>query len=194
MFNAPYARLVKEKSNRKALLKELLKLDREEITAGIHKGAGSKIINDNGVKLIDIAVQNHYGNEWTMPRTVRFQKNGKWFVIKKDTHIKIPATRFVTRLLENQGERRYLIDYVNAALHIQFSNANRFAKIRISDTIKDIGTFMCNRIKGYIDRKEFEPNAPMTVEAKGFDQRLKDKGLLYESIDWGSKKLRKRRR
>ena len=42
MFNAPYARLVKEKSNRKALLKELLKLDREEITAGIHKGAGAQ--------------------------------------------------------------------------------------------------------------------------------------------------------
>ena len=190
MFNAPYAKLVKEKSNRVALLKELLKLDREEITAGIHKGVGSKIINDNGVKLIDIAVQNHYGNEWTMPRTVRFQKNGKWFVIKKDTHIKIPATRFVTRLLENQGERRYLIDYVNSVLHIQFSNANRFAEIKLTDSVRDIGRFMRDRIKGYIDRKEFEPNAPMTVEAKGFNQRLKDKGLLYSSIKFHSKKAK----
>lgn len=193
MFNAPYAKLVKEKSNRVALLKELLKLDREEITAGIHKGAGSKTINDNGVKLIDIAVQNHYGNEWTMPRTVRFQKNGKWFVIKKDTHIKIPATRFVSRLIENQGERVQLIDEVEVNLHILFSNANRFKEMSINDAIKKIGTFMQNKIKSYIDEKIFEPNAPITVEAKGFDQRLKDKGLLYESINWGSKKLRKRR-
>lgn len=190
MFNAPYARLVKEKSNREALLKELLKLDREEITAGIHKGAGAQKINDKGVKLIDIAVQNHYGNEWTMPRTVRFQKNGRWFIIKKDTHIKIPATRFVSRLIEDQGERRMLIDYVNAALHIQFSNANRFAEIKITDSVRDIGRFMRDRIKGYIDEKIFEPNAPMTVEAKGFDQRLKDKGLLYNSIKFYSKKAK----
>lgn len=193
MFNAPYAQLVKEKSNRVALLKELLKLDREEITAGIHKGVGAQKINDNGVKLIDIAVQNHYGNEWTMPRTVRFQKNGKWFVIKKDTHIKIPATRFVSRLIENQGERVQLIDEVEVNLHILFSNANRFKEMSINDTIKRIGTFMQNKIKSYIDEKIFEPNAPMTVEAKGFNQRLKGKGLLYESINWGSKKLRKRR-
>ena len=49
---------------------------------------------------------------------------------------------------------------------------------------------MRDRIKGYIDEKIFEPNAPMTVEAKGFDQRLKDKGLLYNSIKFYSKKAK----
>lgn len=83
------------------------------------------------------------------------------------------------------------MDEVQANLHIQFSNANRFGEIKISDTVKNIGQYMKNRIKSYIDDRVFEINAPMTVEAKGFDQRLKDKGLLYESIDWRSKKQRK---
>lgn len=191
MFKEPYAQLVRQKSCREALLKELKKLDRDVISAGIHKSDGAKVVGSDGVKLIDIAVQNHYGNEWIMPRTVRFQKNGKWFVIKKDTHIKIPAARFVSRLIENQQERVRLLDEVQANLHIQFSNANRFGEIKISDTVKNIGQYMKNRIKSYIDDRVFEINAPMTVEAKGFDQRLKDKGLLYESIDWRSKKQRK---
>ncbi|MEI3255505.1 MAG: hypothetical protein V8R83_09445 [Candidatus Gastranaerophilaceae bacterium] len=191
MFKEPYAKLHRQKSCREALLKELKKLDREVISAGIHKSDGAKVVGSDGVKLIDIAVQNHYGNEWIMPRTVRFQKNGKWFVIKKDTHIKIPAARFVSRLIENQQERVRLLDEVQANLHIQFSNANRFGEIKISDTVKNIGQYMKNRIKSYIDDRVFEINAPMTVEAKGFDQRLKDKGLLYESIDWRSKKQRK---
>lgn len=191
MFKEPYAKLLRQKSCREALLKELKKLDREVISAGIHKSDGAKVVGSDGVKLIDIAVQNHYGNEWIMPRTVRFQKNGKWFVIKKDTHIKIPAARFVSRLIENQQERVRLLDEVQANLHIQFSNANRFGEIKISDTVKNIGQYMKNRIKSYIDDRVFEINAPMTVEAKGFDQRLKDKGLLYESIDWRSKKQRK---
>ncbi len=191
MFKEPYAKLLRQKSYREALLKELKKLDREVISAGIHKSDGAKVVGSDGVKLIDIAVQNHYGNEWIMPRTVRFQKNGKWFVIKKDTHIKIPAARFVSRLIENQQERVRLLDEVQANLHIQFSNANRFGEIKISDTVKNIGQYMKNRIKSYIDDRVFEINAPMTVEAKGFDQRLKDKGLLYESIDWRSKKQRK---
>ena len=190
MFNKPYASLKVEKSKRTALLKELKKLDREEITAGIHKAEGNKQVNDKGVRLIDIAVQNNYGNEWTMPRTVRFQKNGKWFVIKKDTLIKIPATRFVTRLIENQNERSMLFDYVKAMLHIQFSNANRFSEIKIKDTVKDIGVYMRDRIKSYIDDKIFEPNAPMTIEAKGFDQRLKEKGRLYNAIKYKSKKAK----
>lgn len=191
MFKEPYAKLLRQKSCREALLKELKKLDREVISAGIHKSDGAKVVGSDGAKLIDIAVQNHYGNEWTMPRTVRFQKNGKWFAIKKDTHIKIPAARFVSRLIENQQERVRLLDEVQANLHIQFSNANRFGEIKISDTVKNIGQYMKNRIKSYIDDRVFEINAPMTVEAKGFDQRLKDKGLLYESIDWRSKKQRK---
>lgn len=191
MFKEPYAKLLRQKSYREALLKELKKLDREVISAGIHKSDGAKVVGSDGVKLIDIAVQNHYGNEWIMPRTVRFQKNGKWFAIKKDTHIKIPAARFVSRLIENQQERVRLLDEVQANLHIQFSNANRFGEIKISDTVKNIGQYMKNRIKSYIDDRVFEINAPMTVEAKGFDQRLKDKGLLYESIDWRSKKQRK---
>ncbi|DAB23747.1 TPA: hypothetical protein CPT85_04520 [Candidatus Gastranaerophilales bacterium HUM_21] len=191
MFKEPYAKLLRQKSYREALLEELKKLDREVISAGIHKSDGAKVVGSDGVKLIDIAVQNHYGNEWIMPRTVRFQKNGKWFAIKKDTHIKIPATRFVSRLIENQQERVRLLEEVQANLHIQFSNANRFGEIKISDTVKNIGQYMKNRIKSYIDDRVFETNAPMTVEAKGFDQRLKDKGLLYESIDWRSKKQRK---
>lgn len=190
MFNKPYATFTKEKSNREALLKELRKLDREEISAGIHKKEGAQSVDSKGAKLIDIAVQNHYGNEWTMPKTVRFKRNEKWFTIKQGTPIKIPAARFVSRLIENTNERRYLIDYVKAVLHIQFSNANRFAEIKISDTIKDIGSFMRDRIKSYIDEKVFEPNRPMTIEAKGFDQRLKDKGLLYNGIKYKSKKTK----
>lgn len=94
MFKEPYAKLLRQKSYREALLKELKKLDREVISAGIHKSDGAKVVGSDGVKLIDIAVQNHYGNEWIMPRTVRFQKNGKWFAIKKDTHIKNPCDSF----------------------------------------------------------------------------------------------------
>lgn len=190
-FIKPYAELQKNSKNRMAFLKELRKLDREEISAGIHKSDGAKPINEKGTKLIDVAVQNHYGNEWLMPRTVRFKRNGRWFYIKRDTYIKIPATRFVSRLIENQRERQMLINEVMALLWIQFSKANRFGEIKISDTVRDIGRYMRDRIKGYIDDKIFTSNAPMTIEAKGFDQRLKDKGFLYDNIKWRSKKTRR---
>ena len=49
---------------------------------------------------------------------------------------------------------------------------------------------MMNMIKSFIDKKEFQPNAPMTIEGKGFDKRLYDKGLLYNCIKWRSRKQR----
>lgn len=187
-FQGSYAKLIKDNKNRLVLFEELQKLNREEISAGIHKTEGSQVVDEKGTKLIDIAVQNNYGNEWTMSETVRFKKNDKWFAIKKGTHIKIPATRFITRILENRSEKEYLITAINSYIAIQLSKANRFGEIRVSDTVRQIGQFMCERIRSYIDDKAFEPNAPMTVEAKGVDQRLKDKGLLYNSIKYKSKK------
>ena len=55
---------------------------------------------------------------------------------------------------------------------------------------RDIGRFMEEMIKWFIDAKQFEPNAPMTIEGKGFDKRLFDKGKLYNAIKY---KVRKRK-
>ena len=120
-----------------------------------------------------------------MPRTVRFQKNDKWFVIKQGTTIKIPATRFIGRLVQNYSERRFLIDVVKAELHLVLKKYQTGP-----DAVRNIGKFMRDRIRGYILNKEFSPNAPMTIEAKGFDQRLFEKGRLVNSIRYGSKKAK----
>ena len=73
-----YAQLKIDKKKRTVVLKELQKLNLEQITAGVHAADGKQVVGYNGFKLIDVAVQNEYGNSWTMPRTVRFFKNGKW--------------------------------------------------------------------------------------------------------------------
>lgn len=172
-----FAKLHIDKTKREALVKELSTLGKEQITAGIHKAEGKQVVSESGFKVIDVAVQNEFGNEFAMPRTVKFQKNGKWFIIKQGTKIKIPETRFIGRLVQNYSERSFLIDVVKAELHLVFKGY-QFAH----EAIRNIGIFMRDRIRGYIDNKEFQSNSPMTIEAKGFDQRLFEKGTLYKSI------------
>jgi len=160
-------------------------LDKEKITAGIHKKEGSQTVSESGFKMIDVAVQNEFGNSFTMPRTVRFKKNDKWYIIKQGTTIKIPETRFIGRLIQNHSERTFLIDVVKAELHLVFKNYQTGP-----EAVRNIGKFMRDRLKSYISNKEFQPNAPMTVDIKGFDQRLFDKGLLYNSIKYSSRKTK----
>lgn len=190
-FDAPYASLTVDKQNRLALEKQLKELHLEKITAGIHKEQGAQMVG-KGARLIDIAVQNEYGNEWIEPKTVRFQKNGKWFYIKKGTPIKIPATRFVGRLIQNAGYRRGLITEIQASIHMMLAPYNGYdsKKETAASVSREIGRYMMNMIKSFIDKKEFQPNAPMTIEGKGFDKRLYDKGLLYNCIKWRSRKQR----
>lgn len=190
-FDAPYASLTVDKENRVALEKQLKELHLEKITAGIHKEHGSQMVGKNA-RLIDIAVQNEYGNEWVEPHTVRFQKNGKWFYIKKGTSIKIPATHFVGRLVQNTGYRAGLITEIQASIHMMLAPYNGYdSKKETAKTVaRDIGRYMMNTIKSFIDKKEFQPNAPMTIEGKGFDKRLFDKGLLYDCIKWRARKQR----
>lgn len=188
-FFSPYASLQVDKKNRVELEKQLKELGAEKITAGIHRQQGATMVGKNA-RLIDIAVQNEYGNEWIEPVTVRFQKNGKWFYIKKGTSIKIPATRFVGRLIQNEGYRRGLITEIQADIHMMLAPYNGYDSKKTSkkDVVREIGRYMVSMIKGFIDKKEFQPNAPMTIEGKGFDKRLYDKGLLYDSIKWRSRK------
>lgn len=164
-FGASYAELKKDTKNRIALLQELKALDKESITAGIHKSEGRQTVGESGTKLIDIAVQNEYGNEWTMPKTVCFQKNGKWYAIKRNTHIKIPATHFIGRMLTDTGERRALLDDFKAGIHMVLKGI-----WKSSDAVKSSGAYMRDRLKSFIDKKIFTSNSPMTIEVKGFDK------------------------
>ncbi len=178
-FNKPYAKLTIDKHNRMAILPELKKIGKTAISAGIHKDAGQQVIDNKGTKLIDIAVQNNYGNEWLMPRTVRFKRNGRWFYIKRDTHIKIPATRFITRILEHKFERERLLANALSSINLVLRG-----RLKAGAAAKDIGQYMVNSLRRFIDTKKFQPNAALTVEAKGFDKRLFDKGALYNAIDY----------
>lgn len=180
-----HAKLKIDKSNRIALMKELEQLRAERITAGIHKAEGRKVVSKSGFRMIDVAVQNEYGNTFTMPRTVRFKKNGQWFVIKQGTTIKIPETRFVGRLVQHPSELKFLKITVQAELHLVLKGYQT-----ATAAVRNIGQFMRDRIRGYIVNKEFEPNAPMTVAAKGFDQRLFEKGQLLKSIKYRSRRTK----
>lgn len=184
-FGSSYAELKKNSAKRIALLKELNLLDKEVVSAGIHKPEGAQVVGDNGVKLIDIAVQNEYGNEWAMPHTVCFQKNGIWRAIKQDTVVKIPATNFIGRILENQTERQALFLDFKASIQMVIKGI-----WKSTDAVKSSGQYMRDRIRGFIDRKVFLPNAPMTIAAKGFDKRLYDKGTLYNAIKYKTKKAK----
>lgn len=180
-----HAKLEIDKSKRIALMKELKQLHAERITAGIHKAEGRKAVSASGFKMIDVAVQNEYGNTFTMPRTVRFKKNGQWFVIKQGTTIKIPETRFVSRLVQHPSELEFLKTMVRAELHLVVKGYQT-----ATAAVRNIGQFMRDRIRSYITNKEFEPNAPMTVAAKGFDQRLFEKGQLLHSIKYKTKRTK----
>ena len=193
-FAAPYAELKVDKRNRIALEEQLKEIGITQITAGIHKIDGHEVLDSKtGVKLIDIAVQNEYGNEWVEPKTVKFQKNGKWFYIKKGTPIKIPATRFVSKLINDVKFRGALVTEVQTDIHMMLAPYNGYGgtkKYTATAVARDIGKFMEEMIKWFIDAKQFEPNAPMTVEGKGFDKRLFDKGKLYNAIKY---KVRKKK-
>lgn len=190
MLYDKFAKLKVEKKNRTLLLKELRNLDTEKITAGIHSSDGNKKVSDSGFRVIDVAVQNEYGNSYTVGKTRRFKKNGKWFCIKKGTQINIPATRFISRIVQDPIEKRNLIDRFKAEMHILLKYGNGGQAYKASDVVKSIGAYMRDRIKAGIDEKIFPPNAAMTIEAKGFDKRLFEKGFLYSLIKYRSKKAK----
>ena len=185
-----YAKLIADKKKRTLLMRELRQLHLERISAGIHKADGQQVVSDNGFRLIDVAVQNEYGNSWTLKQTVSFRQNDKWYHLKKGTRIEIPATHFVSRILQDPTERRNLIDVFKANLHILLKYGNVGEGYTVKEFIKDVGSYMQQAIKSGIDRKIFKANAPMTIDIKGFDQRLYDKGLLYKSIKYRSKKAK----
>lgn len=185
-----YATLKIEKKKRTLVFKELQQLNMEKITAGIHAADGQQKVSKNGFKLIDVAVQNEYGNSWITKKTVRFFKNGRWWAIKKGTKIKIPATRFVSRIIQDPNEKRSLIDNFKAELHILFKYGEGGKFYSVKDVVKNIGSYMRDRIKNGIDKKIFVPNAPMTIAIKGFDKRLFETGTLYNAIKFRSKKAR----
>ena len=184
-----YAKLKIEKKSRILLTKELRKINMEKVTAGIHARDGQLKVSDSGFRLIDVAVQNEFGNRWVLKKTVRFFKNGKWWVIKKGTTINIPATRFVSRIV-HVIERRNLIDYLKAELHILIRYGQNGKYYSAKDVVRNVGNYMKNRIKAGIDKKIFVPNALMTIAIKGFDQRLFEKGTLYNAIRYRSKKAK----
>lgn len=185
-----YATLKIEKKKRTLILKELQQLNMEKITAGIHAADGQQKVSDSGFRLIDVAVQNEYGNSWTMPRSVSFFKNGKWRYIKKDTKIKIPATHFVSRIIQDPNEKRSLIDNFKAELHILFKYGEGGKFYSVKDVVKNIGSYMRDRIKKSIDDKIFDKNKESTIAIKGFDKRLFETGTLYNAIKYRSKKAR----
>lgn len=185
-----YATLKIEKKKRTLVFKELQQLNMEKITAGIHAADGQQKVSESGFRLIDVAVQNEYGNSYTVNKTRRFFKNGKWWTIKKGTNINIPATRFVSRIIQDPNEKRSLIDNFKAELHILFKYGEGGKFYSVKDVIKNIGSYMRDRIKNGIDKKIFIPNAPMTIAIKGFDKRLFEIGTLYNAIKFRSKKAR----
>lgn len=185
-----YATLKVDKKKRTVVLKELQKLNLEKITAGIHASDGNQVVSDSGFKLIDVAVQNEFGNSWTLQKTARFFKNGKWWAIKKGTTINIPATRFVSRILQDPTERRNVIDEFKASLHILLKYGEVGEGYTVRDLVKDVGSWMRDRIRAGIDDKIFKPNAPLTIAIKGFDQRLFEKGTLYNAIKYRSQKAK----
>ena len=185
-----YATLKVDKKKRTVVLEELQKLNLEQITAGVHAADGNQIVSKSGFKLIDVAVQNEFGNRWVLKKTVRFFKNGKWWVLKKGTTINIPATKFVSRILQDPTEKRNVIDNFKACLHILLKYGEVGEGYNVRDLVKDVGSWMRDRIRAGIDKKMFEPNAPMTMMIKGFDQRLFEKGTLYNAIKYRSKKAK----
>lgn len=185
-----YATLKVEKKKRTLLLKELRELHLEKITAGIHASDGQQKVNDKGFKLIDVAVQNEYGNSWTTQKTHRFFKNGKWWSIKKGKNINIPATRFVSRIIQEPTEKRSLIDNFKAELHILLKYGQNGKFYSVKDLVRNVGSYMRDRIRNGIDKKIFVPNAPLTIAIKGFDKRLFETGKLYNAIKYRSKKAR----
>ena len=185
-----YATLKIEKKKRTLILKELQQLNMEKITAGIHAADGQQKVSDSGFRLIDVAVQNEYGNSWITKKTQRFFKNDKWWTIKKGTNIKIPATRFVSRIIQDPNEKRSLIDNFKAELHILLNYGEGGKLYSVRELVKNIGSYRRDRIKNGIDKKIFDPNAAMTIAIKGFDKRLFETGTLYNAIKYRSKKAR----
>jgi hypothetical protein len=97
----------------------------------------------------------------------------------------------ISRILSTSPiERRGVIEEFKTCLYILLKYGKVGEGYTVRDLVKDVGSWMRDRIRAGIDEKMFEPNAPMTIAIKGFDQRLFEKGTLYNAIKYRSKKAK----
>ena len=83
-----------------------------------------------------------------------------------------------------------LIENLKAELYILIKYGQNGKFYSAKDVIRNVGQYMVNRIRAGIDQKMFLPNGPLTQAIKGFDKRLFEKGTLYNSIKFRSKKAK----
>lgn len=152
------------------LMKELEKMaddiqefDGKSATVGIHEEEGAQVHpnSDTGEKVIDIAAANHFG--FTTPEgfDVPARPFVSQYIDKNESKIKKEAENILKKSIKKLGQGK---------------------EVDIDQDMEDIAEYMEKGMKEYIDQKPFIPNAPMTVEKKGFDFPLVETGKLTDSI------------
>ena len=162
-----------------AVNKMFASLQKHNVTVGVHKAEGSKVISVSNGKpytMIQNACNQEFGFSQVIEKTRRFKSpyTGKWFYLKKGTVITTPPRVFVRIFSQNAMLRKEL----TSAFKESIEN-NKEAE----GVYKDVGDYARLKQKSRILNREVKPkNAKMTTLYKGFNQPLVLSGQLMNAI------------
>jgi hypothetical protein len=143
---------------------EKVKQQRGEVDAGFLNAESAKI-----------AIIQEYGANINVTKKMR-----KWFAFKgiylskNKTQINLPPRPFMQQTADNNRSkwRKQLL---------QLIKSNNY---QIGDVLDIIGQVMASDIQKTMAQGKFVPNAPLTVDWKGFNKPLVNTGDLSRSVDY----------
>lgn len=164
-----------------AMSKMFASLNKHNVTVGIHRAEGSKVINVSNGKpytMIENACNQEFGFTQTIEKTRRFKSpyTGKWFYLKKGTKITTPPRVFIRIFSQDRAAQKEL----TTAFKESIENKNFKTAYAI---LKNVGDFARLKQKSRIISREVRPkNSSMTVDYKGFNQPLVLSGKMMSAI------------
>ena len=162
-----------------AMQKLFKNLEKHNVTVGIHRAEGEKVINVSNGKpftMIENACIQEFGDTQTVAKTRRFKSpyTGKWFYLKKGTKITIPPRPFVRVFSYDKKLKKELTGAFKNSIEL-YDNVNNI--------YGNVGDFARLTMKGrFLDGSIKPKNRSMTVEYKGYNAPLTLTGKMANSI------------
>lgn len=162
-----------------AMQKLFKNLDLHNVTVGIHRAEGEKVIavsNNKPFTMIENACIQEFGNTQTVQKTRRFKSpiTGKWFYLKKGTKITIPPRPFVRVFTYDKKLKKELTGAFKNSIE-KYDNPQ--------DIYENVGDYARLTMKGrFLDGSIKPKNRPMTIQYKGYNDPLVLTGEMAKSI------------
>lgn len=146
-----------------------------KVSIGIHKAQGSHNVEK--------AFWNEFGTTQVLTKDLRKRKaDGTYAIIKAGTRIVTPARPFVRLYLYPEKMNKIFKTYnaeITNAFHEGLNNPRRSGE-QVLKSVAFVGE--AEMRKTIMTNDVLEPNAPLTIEIKGFDYPLFNTGRMMNAI------------